>query len=66
MTLAEAETPSMTPACAVWPERNSSEKTRARILAVTHEYGTTFLLTAGLMNILLILDVFDLGIGRKN
>ena len=41
-------------------------KTRARILAVTHEYGTTFLLTAGLMNILLILDVFDLGIGRKN
>ena len=42
------------------------DKTRARILAVTHEYGTTFLLTAGLMNILLILDVFDLGIGRKN
>ncbi len=39
---------------------------RARILAVTHEYGTTFLLTAGLMNILLILDVFDIGIGRKD
>jgi len=38
---------------------------RARILAVTHEYGTTFLLTAGLMNILLILDAFDIGIGRK-
>lgn len=38
---------------------------RRRILAVTHEYGTTFLLTAGLMNILLILDAFDLGIGRK-
>ena len=42
------------------------DRTRVRILAVTHEYGTTFLLTAGLMNILLILDVFDLGIGRKN
>ncbi len=41
------------------------DRTRARILAVTHEYGTTFVLTAGLMNILLILDVFDLGIGRK-
>lgn len=40
-------------------------RTRARILAVTHEYGTTFVLTAGLMNILLILDVFDIGIGRK-
>ncbi len=41
------------------------DRTRARILAVTNEYGTTFLLTAGLMNILLILDAFDLGIGRK-
>jgi hypothetical protein len=38
---------------------------RAKILAVTHEYGTTFVLAAGLMNILLILDVFDIGIGRK-
>jgi len=41
------------------------QKMRAKILAVTHEYGTTFVLTAGLMNILLILDVFDIGIGRK-
>ncbi len=38
---------------------------RARILSVTNEYGTTFLLTAGLMNILLLLDLFDIGIGRK-
>ena len=41
------------------------DRQRARILAVTNEYGTTFLLTAGLMNLLLILDAFDLGIGRK-
>ena len=41
------------------------DRTRARILAVTNEYGTTFILTAGLMNILLILDAFDIGIGRK-
>ncbi len=41
------------------------DRTRARILVVTNEYGTTFMLTAGLMNILLILDCFDLGIGRK-
>ena len=41
------------------------ERTRARILSVTNEYGTTFILTAGLMNILLILDAFDIGIGRK-
>lgn len=38
---------------------------RNKILAVTHEYGSTFVLAAGLMNILLILDVFDIGIGRK-
>ena len=41
------------------------DRTRARILVVSDEYGTTFLLTAGLMNILLILDAFDIGIGRK-
>jgi len=41
------------------------DRKRSRILAVTHEYGTTFVLTAGLMNILLILDIFDIGIGRK-
>lgn len=42
------------------------ERKRSKILAVTHEYGTTFVLTAGLMNILLILDAFDLAIGRKS
>ncbi|MBI3450975.1 MAG: hypothetical protein HY049_18930 [Acidobacteria bacterium] len=41
------------------------DRTRRRILVPTHEYGTTFILTAGLMNILLILDVFDIGVGRK-
>ena len=41
------------------------DRTRKRILVPTHEYGTTFILTAGLMNILLILDVFDIAIGRK-
>lgn len=45
--------------------REILDRQRARILAVTNEYGTTFLLTAGLMNLLLILDAFDLGIGRK-
>lgn len=41
------------------------EKKRTRILSPTHEYGTTFILVASLMNILLILDAFDIGIGRK-
>jgi hypothetical protein len=39
---------------------------RGRVLRPTYEYGTTFILTAGLMNILLILDVFDICIGRKD
>ncbi len=41
------------------------ERQRARILVPSHEYGTTFILVASLMNMLLILDAFDIGIGRK-
>jgi hypothetical protein len=32
----------------------------------TYEYGSTYLLTAGLMNMLLILDAFDIASGRKS
>jgi hypothetical protein len=35
------------------------------VLAPTYEYGCAFLLTAGLMNLLLMLDVWDIAIGRK-
>jgi hypothetical protein len=35
------------------------------LLAVTHEYGTVYLATAGLMNLLLILEVWDVATGRK-
>jgi hypothetical protein len=35
------------------------------ILAPTYEYGCAYLLTAGLMNLLLMLDVWDIGSGRK-
>lgn len=31
----------------------------------TYEYGTTFTLTAGLMNLLLVLDCFDRATGRR-
>jgi hypothetical protein len=41
------------------------ETMRLKVKAVSDEYGTTFLLTAGLMNILLMLDAFDIAIGRK-
>ena len=36
------------------------------ITSITYEYGTTFTLTAGLMNLLLVLDVYDITIGRKS
>jgi len=39
---------------------------RRRVRSVTYEYGNTFLLTAGLMNMLLILDAFDVATGRKD
>jgi hypothetical protein len=38
---------------------------RERFVSQTHTYGRTFLLTAGLMNLLLVLDVYDYCIGRK-
>jgi hypothetical protein len=35
------------------------------VTAVTHESGNTFLIVAGLLNFLIILDAFDLVTGRK-
>ncbi len=35
------------------------------ITSATFEYGRTFTLTAGLMNLLLVLDCYDIAIGRK-
>jgi hypothetical protein len=34
--------------------------------AVTFEYGNTFTAVAGLLNILLILDAYDIAVGRKS
>ncbi len=41
------------------------DRLREKVASSTHTYGRTFLLTAGLMNLLLVLDVFDYCIGRK-
>jgi hypothetical protein len=35
------------------------------ITSITFEYGTAFTLTAGLMNLLLVLDAYDIAEGRK-
>jgi len=36
-----------------------------RVIALTYEYGNAFLIVAGLMNMLVVLDVFDVAQGRK-
>lgn len=36
------------------------------VVRVTYEYGNTFLLAAGLLNALVVLDVYDLAIGRRS
>lgn len=35
------------------------------VTSTTFEYGRTFTLTAGLMNLLLVLDAYDLAMGRR-
>lgn len=35
------------------------------VTASTYEYGNTFMIVAGLLNFLVMLDVFDIGMGRK-
>jgi len=36
-----------------------------RVVALTYEYGNAFLIVAGLMNMLVVLDAFDIVQGRK-
>jgi len=36
-----------------------------RITAITYEYGNAFILVAGLLNMLVVLDAFDIAQGRK-
>jgi hypothetical protein len=35
------------------------------VTAATWEYGNTFMIVAGLLNALVVLDAFDIGMGRK-
>ena len=43
-----------------------SDNPSGAVLSVTYEYGCAFLLTAGLMNLLLMLDAYDIAAGRKS
>jgi hypothetical protein len=35
------------------------------VRAVTYEYGNTFLIVAGLLNLLVVIDAYDIAMGRK-
>jgi uncharacterized protein DUF6677 len=36
-----------------------------RVTSVTHEYGNTFTEVGGLLNVLVVLDAYDIAMGRK-
>lgn len=36
-----------------------------QVTAITYEYGNTYVVVAGLLNVLSVLDVFDIAMGRK-
>ncbi len=36
-----------------------------KVTAVTYEYGNAFLIVAGLLNLLVVLDAYDVALGRK-
>jgi hypothetical protein len=35
------------------------------VVAVTYEYGNAFLIVAGLLNLLVVIDTWDIALGRK-
>lgn len=35
------------------------------VRAVTYEYGNAFIIVAGLLNLLVVIDVYDIALGRK-
>jgi hypothetical protein len=35
------------------------------VIAITYEYGNAFLIVAGLLNVLVVIDAWDIALGRK-
>jgi hypothetical protein len=48
-----------------WFFARMSDAGRGIVTSATYEYGNTFLIVAGLLNFLVILDAFDIAMGRK-
>lgn len=39
---------------------------QGQVIAVTYEYANAFLIVAGLLNALVVLDAYDIAVGRKS
>ena len=50
---------------AIWIIARMLDAGAGIVTATTYEYGNTFLIVAGLLNALVVLDAFDIGMGRK-
>ena len=50
---------------APWMIARAMDAGQGTVTAVTYEYGNSFLIVAGLLNFLVILDAFDIAMGRK-
>jgi hypothetical protein len=50
---------------AAWIIARMADAGAGVVTATTYEYGNTFLIVAGLLNALVVLDAFDIGMGRK-
>jgi len=48
-----------------WAVARMAGQGAGTVTAVTYEYGNTFLIVSGLLNFLVILDAFDVAMGRK-
>ena len=50
---------------AVLRRRRARARRAATSAPVTYEYGNTFLIVAGLLNLLVVIDAYDVALGRK-
>ena len=48
-----------------WVVARMSDAGAGLVTAWTYEYGNTFIIVAGLLNFLVIIDAFDIAMGRK-
>jgi hypothetical protein len=48
-----------------WIVARAADVGAGTVTAVTYEYGNCFMIVAGLLNFLVVLDAFDIAMGRK-